>query len=237
MTPVAKLVFSWGNMSSRPLYRTLGFLLVLGLLVASADFANAANKGAKSSSSNGNVTYRWVDEKGVVHYGDHVPPQYATSERAVLNSRGVELNRLGAQRTPEEQAEDARRERAEARSRERDAFLLNTYTSVKDIEALRDARLEQLRGQRRAGEQYVESLQARLSSLQARAMKFKPYNPRPDARRMPDDLAEDLVRTANEVRTQTASLAEKAKEEAAMHDRFQSDIDRYKQLRPVRAAR
>lgn len=237
MTPVAKLVFSWGNMSSRPLYRTLGFLLVLGLLVASAGFANAANKGAKSATSNGNVTYRWVDEKGVVHYGDHVPPQYATSERAVLNSRGVEMNRLGAQRTPEQQAEDARRERAEARSRERDAFLLNTYTSAKDIEALRDARLDQLRGQRRAAEAYIETLQGRLSSLQGRAMAFRPYNTRSDARRMPDDLAEDLVRTANEIRTQNSSLESKHEEEAALRARFQADIDRYNQLRPIRASR
>jgi hypothetical protein len=68
-------------------------------------------------------------------------------------------------------------------------------------------------------------------------MNFKPYSPRPDARRLPDDLAEDLVRTSNEVRTQTHSLAEKNKEESELLARFQSDIDRYKQLRPIRASR
>ncbi|HKZ72817.1 MAG TPA: DUF4124 domain-containing protein [Steroidobacteraceae bacterium] len=222
------------NMPSRPLYRALGILIVLGMLVASVGFAGAPPRG---SSQGDDVAYRWVDEKGVVHYGDRVPPQYAQKERAILNEQGVEVGRIEAPKSPEQLAEIARRQEADRRSRERDAFLLNTYTSVKDIEALRDARLDQLRGQRLAAEQYVESLQARLNSLQARAMSFKPYSPTPDARRMPDDLAEDLVRTANEVRSQRSSLTAKAAEESGVHARFQEDIDRYKQLRPIRAAR
>jgi len=36
-------------------------------------------------------------------------------------------------------------------------------------------------------EQYLENLHSRLSVLQTRAMLFKPYNPRQEARRMPDD--------------------------------------------------
>jgi hypothetical protein len=219
-------------MSSRPVYRTLGLLIVLAMLIASAGFANAA-----STTKNGSVSYRWIDENGVVHYGDRIPPQYSSKERTILNKRGVEVGRLDAQRTPEQQAEYARRLQEERRAREHDVFLLNTYTSVKDIEELRDARLEQLRGQRRAGEAYIESLQARLSSLQARAMGFKPYSTRPEARRLPDDLAEDLVRTANEVRRQTNTIHQKVEEEAELHANFQADIDRYKQLRPIRAAR
>lgn len=223
-------------MSSRPLYRTLGVLIVLGMIVVSAGFAHA-NSRTKPGQKSGDVTYRWIDEKGVVHYGDRVPPQYVNKERVILNEQGVEVGRIDAQRTPEQQAEFLRRQREELRRREHDAFLLTTYTSVKDIESLRDARLEQLRGQRRAAQAYIESLQGRLHSLQKRAMNFKPYSPRPDARRLPDDLAEDLVRTSNEVRAQTHSLAEKNKEESELLARFQSDIDRYKQLRPIRASR
>jgi Domain of unknown function (DUF4124) len=218
-------------MASRPVYRTLGLLIVLAMLIVSAGFANAASSGKKS------YTYRWVDEKGVVHYGDRVPPQYVNKERSLLNDQGVEVGKLDAQRTPEQQAAYNRRQREEQRAREHDVFLLNTYTSVRDIEELRDARLDQIRGQRQAGEAYIETLHSRLSSLQARAMAFKPYSARPDARRLPDDLAEQLVRTANEVRRQTNSLQQKTEEEAAVRASFQADIERYKQLRPVRAAR
>ncbi len=62
---------------------------------------------------------------------------------------------------------------------------------MKDIESLRDVRLEQISGQRRAAEEYVESLHSRLGTLQSRALNFKPYNEAPGARRMPDDLAEE----------------------------------------------
>ena len=204
------------------------------MLVASVGFAGSSGKTGKAT---GKGTYKWVDEKGVTHYGDSVPPQYAQKERVILNEQGVEIGRLDAQRTPEQAEAYARQQEELRRSRERDAFLLNTYTSVKDIEQLRDARLDQLRGQRVAAQQYVDTLHQRLGSLQTRAMNFKPYSTHPNARRMPDDLAEDLVRTANEVRSQATSLSAKNAEEEQVRSRFQADIDRYRQLRPIRAAR
>ena len=104
---------------------------------------------------------------------------------------------------------------------------------MKDIEALRDARLEQLKGQRAAAEQYLESLRARLSSLQSRALSFRPYNTRSDAWRMPDDLAENLVHTLNELRVQSSDLAAKGAEETALRAQFQSDIERYRELHAI----
>jgi len=101
---------------------------------------------------------------------------------------------------------------------------------VKEIEALRDVRLDQLRVQRNAAEQYVETLHSRLAALQTRARVFKPYSPRPDARRMPDELAENLVHTLNELRTQSNAVATKQKEESALKAQFQADIERYREL-------
>ena len=79
-------------------------------------------------------------------------------ESTILNKQGVEVGRTEAQKTPEQLAEDARRAGAKLRQKQHDTFLLTTYTSVKDIEALRDERLDQISGQRRAAEQYIESL-------------------------------------------------------------------------------
>jgi hypothetical protein len=107
---------------------------------------------------------------------------------------------------------------------------------VKDIEALRDSRLDQLQGQHSAAEQYVESLRARLGTLQVRAFAFRPYSARPDARRMPDDLAENLVRTLDELRTQSSSLAAKGEEEKSLRAQFDADIERYKQLHTIHSA-
>ena len=202
-------------------------LILLGMMSAFAGFAPVA---ATADTKAGGVTYRWTDEQGVVHYGDRIPPQYAPRGAAVLNSRGVEVREMEAQKTPEQAAAAALARQNVIRQKQHDAFLITTYGSVKDIEALRDVRLDQLHGQKSAAEQYVESLHARLGSLQTRAKLFKPYNPRPDARRMPDDLAEDLVHTLNELRTQTNIVASKSEEESALKSQFQSDIDRFTEL-------
>jgi len=201
-------------------------LLLVGLGAAGAE---AADPNAK-----GTVTYRWVDEKGEVHYGDRVPPQYVQKQSDILNSQGVQVGRLEAQKTPEQLAEEARRQQAALRQKQHDSFLMTTYSSVADIERLRDERLETIDAQRRAAEQYVENLHSRLSMLQSRALLFKPYNPRPEARRLPDDLAEDLVRTLNEMRTQNRALTAKDDEQATLRKQFQGDIERYKQLKTPR---
>jgi hypothetical protein len=192
--------------------------------------------GAGNSTGAG-VTYKWTDENGVVHYGDRVPPQYATKESSILNKQGVVVGHNDAQRTPEEAAEEQKRSAAILRQKQHDAFLLTTYTSVKDIESLRDERLNQIGGQRRAAEQYMEGLHSRLNNLQTRARNFAPYSDKADARQMPDDLAEDLVRTLNEMRTQKSALEAKQAEENELRKQFAQDIERYQQLRKVASNR
>jgi hypothetical protein len=213
MTPVPYLRYKWIP------------LAVAGLALACAGLTAAAD------GSKGPVVYRWVDDNGVVHYGDRVPPQYAQKETTVLNGEGVVVGELSAEKTPEELAEAARAQQQQQLQKQRDTFLLTTYASVADIEQLRDERIGQLRGQLVAAEQYIASLHERLLALQARAMLFKPYNPEPGAGRLPDDLAEQLVRTLNEMRTQNNSLAARDQQEAAIRTQFQADIDRYRELR------
>ncbi|HXN80078.1 MAG TPA: DUF4124 domain-containing protein [Steroidobacteraceae bacterium] len=209
----------------------LKFLPVFVLAALACGIVRAA-PGSHTPSQKG-IAYRWVDEQGVVHYGDHIPPQYTSQDRAVLNAQGVEVGHLDAQKSAEQQAADAHARAAAMKQKQHDAFLITTYTSVKDIEALRDVRLDQLKGQRAASEQYVESLRTRLASLQTRAFLFQPYSTRADARGMPDDLAENLVRTVNEMRVQTNALASTTAAETLLRSEFQSDIERYRELHTI----
>jgi hypothetical protein len=219
--------------------RTQAFLLAMALLVAGTGVfsdADAAGKKRKSSASNANgIAYRWVDENGNVHYGDRLPT--AETESAILNRQGVQVGRVEGVKTADQLAFEREREQQEIRRKQHDRFLMTTYTSVADIEQLRDERLGQIQGQRSAAEQYVDSLFSRLSSLQDRAMVFKPYSANASARRMPDDLAEDLVRTLNEMRVQRGALAAKDEEEALLRSQFDADIQRYRELHAVRVTR
>jgi len=174
--------------------------------------------------------YSWVDKNGERHYGDAVPPEYAQSERRVLNSEGVEVQHVDAEKNAEQRAEQQKHDTDLQQRQQHDHFLLTTYTSTKDIERLRDERLDQLDGQIRAASAYIETLDARLKTLQARALLFKPYNKKPDARRMPDDLAEQLVRTSNDLKTQHKAMDKRRQEESDVRSQFEADIARYREL-------
>jgi len=185
----------------------------------------------------GETTYKWTDDQGVVHYGDSIPPQYAEKAHETLNAQGVAIRHADAQKSPEELAAEARDHEAVLKQQQHDNFLIATYTSVKDIESLRDVRLDQLKGQLTAAEQYVETLHSRLVALQGRAKNFRPYNSKPSARRMPDDLAEDLVHTLNEMRTQRNALTAKNEEVSGTKAQFDMDIQRYRELHEAHAHR
>ena len=178
--------------------------------------------------------YKWTDEKGVVHYGDSIPPQYAKQERHVLNRQGVEVQRLDGEKSDAQRAADAERERASMIAYHRDQRLIRSYVSVEQIEEIRDQRLDLIAGQVKVTSQYLETLEGRLKTLQTQAQFFKPYSSNGSADPMPDHLAEDLVRTVREIRLQQSNLAGKRAEEQALRNDFQADIDRYRELKKIR---
>jgi len=62
--------------------------------------AHAAKGSSSTSNSGTKQTYKWVDEKGVTHYGDTVPSEYSQREQHVLNDQGVEVQKRQAEMTP-----------------------------------------------------------------------------------------------------------------------------------------
>jgi hypothetical protein len=193
----------------------------------------AAAFSTHAAESSGRKVYKWVDAQGETHYGDHIPPEYAAQEQHVINSQGVETAHVEAQRTPEQlAAEDQKRLDAALRA-SRDKNLLNTYSSVAEIERLRDQRLALLSDQIKVTGQFLEILDGRLKKLRLTSVHFKPYSLDPKAPPMSDQFAEDLVRVSNDMRTQEQNLLEKHSEEATMRNQFDSDIARFKELKGI----
>ena len=153
--------------------------------------------------------YKWTDDKGVIHYGDSIPPQYASKERRVLNRQAVEVGLLEGEKTDAERAAEATKLRAANDARHRDRVLITSYVSVEQIEQTRDQHLYLIEGQVRVTSQYLETLEGRLKELQTQALFFRPYSSNGSAERMPDNLAEDLVLTVRDIRTQQRNLASK----------------------------
>lgn len=196
------------------------------LLAMSASVAGAV-------PSSGRKLYKWVDEQGVTHFGDNIPPEYAGQEQHIINSEGVETGHVDAQKSAEQMAADEQKRIDAAQSESRDRNLLNTYGAVSEIERLRDQRLALLSDQIKVTGQFLEVLNGRLKKLSAASMRFKPYSADANAPPMTDQVAEDLVRLGADIRTQEQNLREKRAEESTMSRQFESDISRFKQLKGI----
>jgi hypothetical protein len=182
--------------------------------------------------------YRWVDDKGVVHYGDSIPPQYANRDRNVLNNQGVRVGFEEGEITPEERAALAAREAeaaaqaaAKAEAAQRDRVLLDTYLTVQDIEDLRNRRIELLESQIKVTELYLTNLRKRLVTLQDEASNYRPYTAREGAPQVPANLALDISRTTASINLYEETLSRTRSDQATLRTAFDNDIARFRELK------
>ncbi|MGH8265249.1 MAG: DUF4124 domain-containing protein [Steroidobacteraceae bacterium] len=206
-------------------------LIAAVLAVALTPQLADASSRPNSTGTQKEKLYRWVDDKGVVHYGDSIPPEYSKQERDILNKQGVQIGTLEAEKTPAQVAEELRKREAARQSQARDEILLRTYLSAEQIEQLRDQRLDLIESQIKVTTQYLRSRRSRLAELHTQSRLFRPYSTNASARPMPDQLAEELVRTMNDIRVQEESLDTKRNEQQSLRDQFHRDIERFKELK------
>jgi hypothetical protein len=178
--------------------------------------------------------YRWVDEDGIVHYGDSIPAKYAEVEKQVLNDAGITVGVLRGKRTEEELAEERRQLELEQKrelQRRADQALLATYLSIEEIQMHRDRRVELFQAQARVTELYLRNLQRRLESLQQEAANFRPYSTDPDAPMIDQSLAADLNETRETIARHELNLQRFQADEQSIVARFDDDITRFKALK------
>lgn len=204
--------------------RLLNFTILL-LLVAAPAFGGEPN-----------THFKWVDENGVVHYGDSIPAQYRDLPKEVVNDYGIAVDHLEGKKTPEQlEAERIEQQRVQAIELQRraDQALLATYLTVDEILMHRDRRVELFQAQARVTELYLRNLDRRLQKLRADAANFQPYSEDPDAPMIADDLADDLRKTKEIIQRHQRNLKKFQSDEQQIIARFAGDIDRFKVLRGI----
>lgn len=177
--------------------------------------------------------YKNADGSTVVNW--QIPPEAATRGYEVINEHGVVLRVVPpvlteeqrANLNSEELAERERIEQAELR-RKRDESLLLRYSSVEDIEAARDRSLRELKvrlsilnSNKRTQRQRVENHQASIAAAEREGRE-------PNALDL--EAIENLKR---EIANTERSIADRQAEVARVNARYQSDIDRFRELQEV----
>lgn len=176
--------------------------------------------------------YKWVDKNGIVHYGSTVPPEYADQQLQMLNSEGVTVQTVAAPKTAAEIAKDkqakaeaATKAKQEQEQHDNDQMLLDTYTSVADIERDRNSRLTAIDSQIKVLNNSISGWQNTLTSYQAEADKLtKAHKP------IPVSLKKNLDDTQAQLDTNQKLLLKQQKDKQEMQDRYTAYIKRYQQL-------
>lgn len=182
---------------------------------------------AAAQAAEGKQLYRWVDEKGQVHYGDRVPASSAKQGRESMKNgvvtkviprelTGPELEREQARQAAAKVAEDARQQRIA-----HDKYLLQSFASVADLQDAREMRLTSLDARITLAAKAVEDNEKTLADLRARAGSKLPEGPlKMQIETFEGSLIDNLqaVRKLRDERTATAT-------------RYTADIERFKGLR------
>ncbi len=175
--------------------------------------------------------YKWVDDQGVTHYGETIPPEYANKDRSELNKAGRVVNTREVL-TPEERRakeleETKKREEAEAalERKRRDKALLNTYTTVKEIDLARSRNLQQVEARINSVSSQLKMATDSHLGLQKEAEGLAKAN-----RKMPKSLQEDLQESQVRLAKAQQDLEKAKAEKAAVEARYDADKARFKEL-------
>lgn len=203
----------------KSLMHHIGYSLLLPVLLA-------------SSHAHAERLFKWVDEKGNIHYSDRVPPQHSKHERREYDPRGKQVRVYERAKTPEEKAEAARlaaieeeKKREAAKKAVHDRSLLATYSSEDDMLMARDGKLASVDALIQLTRSRIESTETRLREYAAEAAEFeRSGKPVPNA-------LQDQIKTARELITENREFVrQKEIERVGISAQFDADIARYREL-------
>lgn len=199
--------------------------ILLAVLVA-ASLALPAYAQKKPSSR----MYKCVDEAGKVFYSDS--PDTECNKSSELNRQGVVLKKPGDKlATQPKLAKDDSKRVEVATAERRDRALMATYMTEQDIDAARDRSLA-------IPLQAIKGLEGKLEKVNNDLFELKKHADTLASQQkpLPPDLIEDVQIKQKQVGVLETELAQKKTSVEAIRGRYESDKQRYRELKPRTAA-
>ncbi len=199
-----------------------GFALTVMLLALTSFLGGAGDTRA--------AMYKWVDEKGVVHYTDKMPPEAVDKANVELNKQGVPVKKTEKAMTPEQRAaieQAAARDRESARAQEqiarRDRALVSSYTSEAEIDLARNRSLQTINNVIVSSQAFTEQLEKRKVDVEARKVEFKGKPAVAVLDRERESIDGELARQAE-------LIAQKKREAVTISAKYDADKQRWREL-------
>ena len=175
--------------------------------------------------------YKWVDDKGVTHYGETLPPEYAGKDNVQLNDKGRVIKKsekISAEELRSKDENAARKsaeDKAAIEQRRKDNTLLSTFSNENEIDLARDRNLQQV-------EAVISSIQLQLKSAQQSLESYQQEaEQRTKAgRKIPDSLQADITEAENQAKKLQQDLAKALEKSAGVRASYEADKARYREL-------
>ena len=180
--------------------------------------------------------YKWVDEKGIVHYTDKMPPEAVDKASVELNKQGVPINRTEKALTPEQRRaieQEAEKAKEAARAQEeinrRDRALVSSYTSEAEIDLARNRSLQTINNVISSSQAFSEQLTKRKVDVEAKKAESQ-------GKPIVAVLDRELESIDAELARQSDLIAQKQKEVVAITAKYDADKQRWRELVAAKAA-
>jgi hypothetical protein len=179
-----------------------------------------------NTCADGGKIIKWVDEKGVTHYGDSMPAKDAGRDSSVINSRGMEVKRNQPLKSQAKNAAAENLDKEAMEQQRRDRTLRAAYTTENEIDLARDRNLQM-------DEAALQGLQQHLITanghLEANKKIAEGFNQR--KKPVPPDLAQDIKGNQAEIVNVEAQITQRRAAMDATRQRFDNDKRRFIELK------
>lgn len=193
------------------------------------------------AATHAGAAFKCVDERGITHVGDTPPPGCAKVLMYEINRAGHVLREIPPTLTPEQakqkQAEDAKRRAAEkiaAEQKRKDTALLQTFSSEKEFDVVRDRNIEPLKSRIRNAQERIKAVDKRAKELDDEAEFYKAGKKgksKGKAVEVPKSMLEEQERLKAEKATLGKSIAATEKEIDDLREKFEADKRRWMRLK------
>lgn len=177
--------------------------------------------------------YRWVDDNGVVHYSDSIPPQQIEQGHTTLNREGVRTEVIAPAPSAEElkllaeqerlQQEAARRALQERQSNQK---LLQSYRSVEDLLLTRDGKIAAIDALNQTTRDNIRLALQRRRELHHQKITRAPKDPP-----LPLSFAADVAQVEQQIRAGYTTIVTQEFQKAAIYSEFRELQARYNTLK------
>ncbi len=187
-------------------------ILIVGLLFAYFYFMPNASAG---------TIVKWVDSKGVTHYGDKLPAQEAGRNSSEINGHGIVVKR-NVQADAKTDTQDQDRLAAQRK----DNILLASYTKADEIDLARDRNLQMDQASLQALASQKEGVLGRTARNQKLADGFRQKN-----KPVPAYLTDELKLSQTETNRLDKQIAERKESMEATRKHFADEKARFIELK------